>query len=378
MQATWQRVRAANNRLSARAVQQMESLGWFATLSASQRADVGLVVQLGLTSFTDWLADPVQSPAPTPAVFNAAPRELARTISLKQTVQLIRTVVSVLEEQVPSLAAPGHEQELREAVLRYSREVAFGAAEVYAATAEARGAWDARVEAGVVDSLVRGQTGDITVARATSLGWGRPAWVTALAARAPSEPLDLALAVLHTLARHAGLSLLVGEAGGGLIVVVGGHGLAETAIIRLAACLPDGPVVVGPYVEDLPGATGSVQEALAGLASVAAWQGAPRPVDAAALLAERAVLGDETARRRLLSEVYEPLAAAGIELVRTAGAYLDCGGSLEGTGRALFLHPNSVRYRLRKIIDATGYDLTVPREAQVVRLALVLGRTSTL
>ena len=378
MRATWQRVRKANATLSARAVQRMESLPWFATLSASQRADVGLVVQAGLTSFTDWLADPVQSPAPTPTVFNAAPRELARAISLKQTVQLIRAVVEVLEEQVPSLAAPGHEQALREAVLRYSREVAFGAAEVYATTAEARGAWDARVEAGVVEALVRGQTGDIAVARATSLGWGRPAWVTALAARSPAEPIEHALSVLRTLARNGGLSVLVGEAGGGLIVVVGGSGPSAAAITALAGCLPDGPVVVGPYVEDLPGGAGSVQEALAGLAAVAAWQDAPRPVDAAALLAERAVLGDDTARRRLVSEVYEPLAAAGGDLVRTAGAYLDCGGSLEGAGRTLFLHPNSVRYRLRKVVDATGYDLSVPREAQVVRLALVLGRTSAL
>lgn len=376
MKASWHKVRRANARLSAVAVQQMDSLPWFATLSASQRADVGLVVQAGLMSFTDWLADPVQSPAPTPSVFNVAPRELARVISLKQTVQLIRVVVGVLEEQVPSLASPGREQDLREAVLRYSREVAFGAAEVYAATAEARGAWDARVEAGVVDALVRGQTGEITVARATSLGWGRPAWVTAMAARDPNEPLEPALALLRLHGRTGGLSLLVGEAGGGLVVIVGGTGPAAVVMGRLATSLPAGPVVIGPYVEDLVGAAGSVTEALAGLAAVAAWQDAPRPVDAAALLAERAVLGDETARRRLLSEVYEPLAAAGSELVRTAGAYLDGGGSLEGAGRTLFLHPNSVRYRLRKVTDATGLDLTVPRQAQAVRLALILGRAA--
>ena len=46
-------------------------------------------------------------------------------------------------------------------------------------------------------------------------------------------------------------------------------------------------------------------------------------VGAAALLAERAVLGDEAARRRLLEEVYRPLLAAGGEvltLLRGAGA----------------------------------------------------------
>ena len=51
----------------------------------------------------------------------------------------------------------GREAELREAVLVYAREIAFSAAQVYARTAEARGAWDARLEALVVDSLVRGE-----------------------------------------------------------------------------------------------------------------------------------------------------------------------------------------------------------------------------
>jgi DNA-binding PucR family transcriptional regulator len=119
-----------------------------------------------------------------------------------------------------------------------------------------------------------------------------------------------------------------------------------------------------------------VQEALAGLAAVAAWPQAPRPVEAHELLAERAVLGEGAARRRLLEEVYRPLEAAGGDLLGTAAAYLEGGGSVEGTARALFLHANTVRYRLKKLTDVVGYDLTAPREALVVRLALLLGRTA--
>ena len=44
------------------------------------------------------------------------------------------------------------------AVLRYAREVAFATAEVYARAAEVRGAWDARLEALVVDSVLRAET----------------------------------------------------------------------------------------------------------------------------------------------------------------------------------------------------------------------------
>ena len=66
---------------------------------------------------------------------------------------------------------PFNNLELREAVLRYTREVAFGAAQVYARTAEARGAWDARLEALVVDFLVRGEAGDGLHSWAAALNW---------------------------------------------------------------------------------------------------------------------------------------------------------------------------------------------------------------
>ena len=155
------------------------------------------------------------------------------------------------------------------------------------------------------------------------------------------------------------------------MLVLGGSGETAEAVDHLVAALPPGPVVVGPVVGELATAAPSVQEALAGLTAVAAWPDAPRPVSAHELLAERAVLGEQAARRRLLEEVYRPLAAAGGDLLATAAAYLEGGGSVEGTGRALFLHPNTVRYRMKKVTDAVGYDLTSPREALVVRLALL-------
>ena len=119
----------------------MDTLPWFTALPASQRADVGLVVQAGIGAFTVWLKDVDSAPAPAPDVFGAAPRELTRSVNLKQTVQLIRVVVGVLEDQVPSLAEPGHEQDLLEAVLRYSREIAFAAAEAIVVVAEAVMSW---------------------------------------------------------------------------------------------------------------------------------------------------------------------------------------------------------------------------------------------
>ena len=42
----------------------------------------------------------------------------------------------------------------------------------------------------------------------------------------------------------------------------------------------------------------------------------------------------------------------------------------------LFVHPNTVRYRLGKIAELTGYQLTDPHDAYTVRIALALGRLS--
>jgi hypothetical protein len=376
--ATWQRVRRASPRLSTAAVRRMEALPWFAALSAEQRSWVGLVVQSGLASFAGWFRDTEQAPTADVSIFAAAPREMARAVSLQQTVQLIRATVEVLEEAVPTLAAPGEEPLLERAVLRYSREVAFAAAEVYAAAAEERGAWDARLEASVVEALARGDVGEAVQSRAASLGWGRPDWVLAVAGDAPASAADSAVAELRTAARHTALSLLVGDHGGRLLVVVGGTGRRDAAVAQVVAAFGPGPVVLGPVSEDLVGAAGSVREALAALEAVPAWPDAPRPVEAGALLAERLVLGDGDARDRLLEEVYKPLAAAGGDLLETAAAYLDAGGSVEGTARALFLHPNTVRYRLKKVADLLGLDVSQPRDAHVTRVSLTLGRTLAL
>jgi DNA-binding PucR family transcriptional regulator len=63
-------------------------------------------------------------------------------------------------------------------------------------------------------------------------------------------------------------------------------------------------------------------------------------------------------------------------LLETLGAWFENGSSIEGTARALFVHPNTVRYRLRQVGDVTGWLPTRPREAFALQLALILGRQS--
>ena len=46
------------------------------------------------------------------------------------------------------------------------------------------------------------------------------------------------------------------------------------------------------------------------------------------------------------------------ELVKTRAVYLDCGGNYNNTARALFIHRSTLRYRLRRIREVSGYDLS--------------------
>jgi DNA-binding PucR family transcriptional regulator len=107
---------------------------------------------------------------------------------------------------------------------------------------------------------------------------------------------------------------------------------------------------------------------------VSGWPGAPRPVLASELLPERALAGDPDARRELVAEIYAPLVDAAGPLLQTVASYLERGGALEATARDLYVHPNTVRYRLRRVTELTGRSPTEPRDAFVVQTALVLGR----
>jgi DNA-binding PucR family transcriptional regulator len=354
-----------------------EHLGWYRELSAEERSQVGLVAQAGISQFIAWFHQE-ESHAPSAiSIFANAPQELTRSVSLRQTLDLVRTVVDVVESRVESLAAAGDEQLLRESVLRFSREIAFAAAEVYAGAAEARGAWDARLEALVVDAVLRGEADDSMQSRASALGWGDVADVTFVVGSTPNAIGGAVPAVddLRRSVRQHGVEALVIVQRSRLIAILGGTRDATGVVEQVLDCFGPGPVVVGPTVPHLFAAGRSARAALSGLSSAAAWPDAPRVLESDAVLPERALAGDAPARRILVDRIHRPLAAPGhAPLLDTATAYLENGGSLEATARRLFIHPNTVRYRLGRISAVTGYDLTTAREAWAVRIALALGR----
>jgi DNA-binding PucR family transcriptional regulator len=377
--ATLRRIELASGELAAICLSEMDRhQPWFRRLPADQRAGVLLVTQTGVANFVAWLGERGESIRLTAEAFRIAPHDLAQRLSLRQTVDLVRIATDVFEHHLPPLAADEAERHtLVECILRFGREIAFAAATVYAGAAETRGAWDARQEALVVDAVVRGETDHALVSRASALGWDAAAAVRVVVGSPASGPLQRP-GTLRREAGRAGRSVLVGVQGSRQVVLVSEPAADHTGPTEIPASLAagfgPGPVVVGPVADDLAGAHASARDALAGLRAAAGWPGAPRPVAADDLLPERALSGDAVARARLIEAVAAPIAAAGGELRHTLEVYLEGGGVLESCARALFVHPNTVRYRLRRVTEITGLSPTDPRHSLVLRTAVVVGR----
>ena len=153
----------------------------------------------------------------------------------------------------------------------------------------------------------------------------------------------------------------------GWCVVLGGATDPLAATEKMLAAFGDGPVVVGPAVPTLDEATaggagrgGRVpgRSGVAGRARARSpptsccrsgrWPATPRPGGSCA----------RTCTARWL--------AAGGELLETLDAFFAAGGVLESAARALFVHPNTVRYRLERIGEITGFaPLTPTRRVHV-------------
>lgn len=289
----------------------------------------------------------------------------------------MRLIVEIVEAHTSEIASGERESDLREAVLVYSREVAFSAAEVYARAAEVRGAWDARTEALVVDAMLRGDDDDGLRSRIATLGWSAtdPALVLVGTLAAPAD--ESIASDLRRGARRAGSDALVGIHGDRVVIVLAGQGDLRAAATSLVPLLAEGPAVLGPVVAEVTQAGHSARIALAGLGAARGWPDAPRPTAAADLLPERVLAGDAEAARTLREEIYAPLEAASGPLVETLACYLKSGRSLEAAARELFVHPNTVRYRLRRISQIVGWDPTDAREGFVLQIALVVGRLTS-
>ena len=239
---TLKKLRASVGQLSTTTLRQLEkSLPWYSRLNSDERSALGMVAQNGIAAFVTWYERPSSPSWILSDVFGTAPTELTRSISLQKALQLIRIVVEVVEDQVPVIAPEADQGALREAVLRYSREVAFAAADVYARAAESRGSWDTRLEALIVDAILRGENTDALRSRIAALGWKAQERFTVMVGNSPSEPSASYVSELRRTAGRFAEDALVGIQGDRLILILGGVHDRETAYLKLAELFAPGP-----------------------------------------------------------------------------------------------------------------------------------------
>src|SRR5438105_4099642 len=87
-------------------------------------------------------------------------------------------------------------------------------------------------------------------------------------------------------------------------------------------------------------------------------------------VAADAAVGDALTRRYL-----EPLAASGAEIITSLRAYFECDMHVDRAAKQLFVHPNTLRYRIARFEELTGANLRELRTA--VEVWWVLQRAAT-
>ncbi|WP_333619809.1 PucR family transcriptional regulator [Dietzia sp.] len=365
-----------SGRLSTEAVQWLDSeLPFFKALPADQKSQIHLIIQSAIRDFANWTKNPGAELSDTIAGFKLLPGTSGQLLSLQQTVQLVRSTLDYFELVLPRVT---HNQEQRNAtnaaLLRYGRELGFTAAAVYAGAAEDRGSWDTRMEAMLVDAIIRGDDSAELASASAALNWDANQPVTVIVGRATANLGIDTVNTIHLAAQSDGRQALAVVQGARLVVALSGPLASPTHLPeRIMSIFDDGPVVLGPTVDGLDRAPLSAFEALKSFDVVAAWPNAPRPVTAIDLLPERILAGDETARHTLVDMVVGPIRAADPTIAETLAHYLEHGGQVEACARELFVHPNTVRYRLKRVAQITQFDPLRARDQFVLKIAVALG-----
>lgn len=351
---------------------------WYRTLPAEPRHQIEAVASLGVTMFVDSVADPSAEVSPG-GIFSVAPERLTGTITLGQTLGLVRSVLDVVVEEAPEVVPERDHDRVAIAAISFGRDIGFTAAEVYARAAEARGAWDARLESVAVDAMLHDAPEDAAT-RAGTAGWHGTGPVATIAARTPGLDALGTSRLRHECRQHTS-DVLVSVRGDSVIIVIGAAApdgtAAEHEVDQAALAIAKelgGAAVIGPVVPTVAQAGRSLRAALAGLRALPGWHEAPNPVHADDLLPERLLAGDELATERILALVTKPLHEMGDPFEETVATYLALGGSLEATARTLFVHANTVRYRLGRVSEQVGWDATDPRDGLMLHLAIIAGR----
>nr|WP_104821172.1 helix-turn-helix domain-containing protein [Kitasatospora sp. MMS16-BH015] len=255
---------------------------------------------------------------------------------------------------------------------------------------------DVRLTQTLLTGLLEGSTGPQSLATHLGLDLRRPATVLAYAAGAPGEGSDLELTraevtgliSVHTAARHRGALLapidsrvyvLLPELPTGLPMSTI-RGWAEEVVSAAAEHL--GVPLRAAIGSTVPGLA-AVPESRAqadrildamGRGGVAPTVAALSDVQAEVLVSEvLALLQDRTGLRDpRLTALTDYDRRHGTRLAESVLAWLDALGEVRIAADALHIHPNTLRYRVRRAEQLTGIDLAQPQQRLLAMLQLRL------
>lgn len=357
-----------------------EALPWARSVPADGRRTLEGAIQTALDDLLSRLdsqgTEDSEVPSPVPA-------ELSRSLGPHRAMELTQVILDMLEEAGRTMGAEGER-----ATLVYTRQAATAAAELYADLAETRSGRKAVTESRIIRHLIEKTADTRTVDDLARLGWPTEfdcfAVVGEPQGNDDGQGMENARQPIHTTVVRQGGRALVGESEGLMVVLINPDRSGTPAdfcasILRFFT--DESAVCLGPLRHGISGAEDSIRAALSTHAAAPAvadpiTAALPRPLHADDLLPERALNGDTDAADQLYQEVYMSLAGQDPDgpLPTTLLTFLRSGNSLEVTAKKLGIHPNTVRYRLRRCVEVTGWDAMDPRESFVLQAALIIGR----
>lgn len=238
---------------------------------------------------------------------------------------------------------------------------------------------DGTIRALAFECLISGLRDERVTALLNVIGW-RGQFECFAVGGEPAESMAATVAKIgQVITDLGGASPLIGVYGAFVIVCARAQaavspGIASTNM--LPAFSEGAAVYVSPMREGVGGASHAVRETLFSLQAAPSIVEPARPLRADDLLPERALIGDDMAREELYRNVYQVLHGSSEDdpTFVTVSTFLRHGGSLEATAKELNIHPNTVRYRLKRAAETTGWDATDPRDAFVLNTAIAIGR----
>jgi DNA-binding PucR family transcriptional regulator len=244
-----------------------------------------------------------------------------------------------------------------------------------------------RIRRDLVDELLTGTDEESALARATALGYDlqRPHRVLVVEGHGRTRDNDAFFQAVRHAAREEPAGTLLVARGAQVVLLADREADWESLRHAVLRELGGGRARIGvgercELIADFPRSYDQARLAMRLLAT-AEWD--DRAVRFDDLGVYRLLIGNESLGEveRFVQQWIGPLLAydqqRGADLARTLSHYLERGGNYEATAKALIVHRNTLKYRLQRIRQITGLDLSDPETCFNLQLATRAWHTLT-